>query len=72
MTITKRESFDEHAVSTLVHTHVVGAEILSNIAGEISFRLPIKASPNFPNLFDEFDAQQDKLGIDGKRVCVLV
>jgi ATP-binding cassette subfamily A (ABC1) protein 3 len=70
LTIVKAENFDEFALTKLIQSHVPAAEQLSNIAGEISFRLPVAASPQFPELFQTFDSNQSEYGITNYGISV--
>ena len=69
MTITKdREAGESHKVSAhlrgLVHQHIPFSEVLSDAAGEISFRLPFETSSTFPALFSDMDKTGKKHGIE--------
>ena len=70
LTITKGEGFDEAAVSSLLDASIPGVTPLSNIAAEISFRLPFQSSAHFADVFDQFDGQQARLGITGYGISV--
>ncbi len=56
-----KPKFDDRAVEDAIKaTTKVPAEVLSNIAGEISYRLPFAASRTFADLFEMFDAPNNK------------
>jgi hypothetical protein len=55
LTIVKAHNFNEAKVTQLIHSKIDGVTPLSNIAGEISFRLPFQSSHQFADVFDEFD-----------------
>ena len=70
LTITKALNFDEAAVSDLLHSSVPDVSPLSNIAAEISYRLPFQSSAHFADVFDAFDARQLEQGIAGYGISV--
>jgi hypothetical protein len=58
---TQKPAFDEKAVEDAIQTVTkCPAEVLSNIAGEIAYRLPFQASRTFADLFELFDAPNNK------------
>jgi len=59
-----------HGVEEMVKTHVSEAEVMSNVASEISFRLPLSASANFPGLFEAMESQKAQMGIDSYGISV--
>ena len=65
MTCTRQSSLaseaDTPALLGIVQKHVETAEILSDAAGEISFRLPLKDSGKFPEMFEELDENLESL-----------
>jgi len=50
-----------------VHVRGVTAEVLSDAANELSFRLPFEASPYFAELFDSLDSRLGELGVSFDR-----
>ena len=54
----------------LITSRIPDVTPLSNIAGEISFRLPFQSSAHFADVFDEFDQNKDKYGIDSYGISV--
>jgi hypothetical protein len=70
LTLTKGEKFDEPAVIRLIESSIPDASVLSNIAAEISFRLPFQSSPHFADVFDHFDSNQQKLGMVNYAISV--
>jgi hypothetical protein len=69
MTVCKdREAGESHQVSghirDLVHQHVPFSEVLSDAAGEISFRLPFEASSTFPVMLKDFHTNSKKHGVE--------
>ena len=61
---------DEDAIHDAIEAHVDSAELVNNIAGELSYKLPFAASPNFPDLFDTFDHNQQPWGIQSYGISV--
>lgn len=70
MTITKTEIADVPRIDKLVRQHVPEAEQLSNVAGEVSYRLPLAASGQFADMFEQIDAASKDLGIDAYGISV--
>jgi ATP-binding cassette subfamily A (ABC1) protein 3 len=63
LVMVKGEACNEAAISQLVKQIVPTAALLSNVGAEISFQLPVTASPKFPELFNTLDAQSESLDI---------
>ena len=61
---------DEDAIHDAIEARVDNAELVNNIAGELSYKLPFAASPNFPDLFDTFDQHQQPWGIQSYGISV--
>ena len=61
---------DEAAIQAAIEERVDNAELVNNIAGELSFKLPFAAEPQFPELFDAFDAHQQAWGIQSYGISV--
>ena len=57
LTLVKRESCDEDAISNLVKSHVPKAEIISAVGTEIQFVLTSESSQNFEALFSELESE---------------
>ncbi|MES1908431.1 MAG: hypothetical protein MHM6MM_001373 [Cercozoa sp. M6MM] len=57
-------------IKRCVLKHVPEASVLSDSAGEFSFRLPLECSAQFPDLFDELDARQAELNFESYGVSV--
>jgi len=72
LTITKQEGkgFNEREVSHMITSAIPDVSQLSNIAGEISYRLPFQSSAHFADVFDAFDQRQNELGIAGYGISV--
>ncbi len=70
LTLTKGEHFQESKVSELITSAIPDTSQLSNIAGEISYRLPFQSSAFFADVFDEFDSKQEEFGIVGYGISV--
>jgi len=70
LTLVKAPGFKESAVRRLLDSSIPDYSLLSNIAGEISFRLPFHASPHFADVFDRFDREQRELGITNYGISV--
>ncbi|GAB4821282.1 hypothetical protein N2152v2_008328 [Parachlorella kessleri] len=51
------------ALAALVKEHVAGAQLLTDSAGEVAFRLPREASPCFPALLRGVEARAGELGV---------
>lgn len=64
LTLTKAENMrDDSKAQTLLMQHVPTAELVSHVAGELSFRLPFAASGLFEALFRKFDEDKAGLGL---------
>jgi ATP-binding cassette, subfamily A (ABC1), member 3 len=50
------------ALSALVHTHVPAATVLSDAAGEVTYRLPFAEAASFSALFKELEGRSKDLG----------
>ncbi|CEO94857.1 hypothetical protein PBRA_003670 [Plasmodiophora brassicae] len=61
---------DTAAVSDIVRTHVPGSELLSDVAAEMAFRLPLSHASKFPGMFDDIDSKRGVLGIGSYGVSV--
>ena len=61
---------DDDAIQDAIVAHVPDAELVNNIAGELSYKLPFAASPHFPDLFDAFDRSQHQWGIQSYGISV--
>ena len=70
MTIVKEQSCREAEVQQAVTEHVPDAQIVNNVAGELSYKLPLAASPAFPDLFDLFDSRLRDWGIQSYGISV--
>ena len=70
LTLVKDANFNQDAVTELITSRIPDTSLLSNIAGEISFRLPFQSSPHFADVFDQFDFNQDKFGITSYGISV--
>ena len=54
----------------LIHTHIPTADRISDVGNEISYRLPLSASPQFPILFKMMDDRLYELGISNYALSV--
>ena len=71
LTITKEGGqCDDDAIHDAIMEHVEGAELVNNIAGELSYKLPFASSPHFPDMFDTFDRSQQQWGIQSVGISV--
>lgn len=70
LTIVKASGFDKAKISDLLHSKVPDVSELSDIAGEVAFRLPFQSSQYFADVFDVFDAEQAALGIASYGISV--
>ena len=59
----KSEKISSSVIREFVETHVPNTEVITDVAGEVSLRLPFDASANFPPLFDGLDQQSERFGI---------
>jgi len=66
--ITKGNQFNDNQIISLIQSHIAGMELLSNVAGELSVRLPHYQSNKFPDLFDEIDKNSQQLHIESYSV----
>lgn len=52
---------DSSPIISIIKKHVPGAEILSNIATDLSIQLPLANVANFPEMFNELDSKKAAL-----------
>jgi ATP-binding cassette subfamily A (ABC1) protein 3 len=57
-------------LARLVHTYVPTADRISDVGNEISYRLPLSASSQFPTLFSAMDQRMQQLGISNYAMSV--
>ena len=69
LTIVKRSSNASEMIQ-LIEKYIPDMTILTDIAGELSVRLPTASTPHFQTLFQEFDAKKQELGIHSYGVSV--
>src|SRR4051812_47286753 len=55
MTFSKRDKGPAIALKQLIKNYVNEADILTDVGTELSFRLPLTASPTFPQLLGDID-----------------
>lgn len=70
LTMVKEEGCDAHKVHSIVSRYVPQAKLLSNVGAEVSFQLPIAASPQFPSMFQQFDRSLAELRLSTYGVSV--
>lgn len=70
LTITKGDGFVKEKLVDLIRSVIPDATQLSDIAAEISFRLPFQSSGNFADLFDQFDRDAAGLGVGNYSISV--
>ncbi|CAH3155546.1 unnamed protein product, partial [Porites evermanni] len=70
LTLVKRESCDEDAISNLVKSYVPKAEIISAVGTEIQFVLTSESSQNFEALFSELENNLEQYGVTSFGVSV--
>ncbi len=58
-----RSTASSDAISKLIRSYVPEAQLLSDVASEVAFRLPYKSVASFPRLFDALDNGKQRLGI---------
>ena len=63
LTIVKEESFKGSELHHLVTTTIPDTKMLSNVGAEISYQLPLSASPVFSQLFESLNGGLSELGI---------
>ncbi|GFS03123.1 ATP-binding cassette sub-family A member 3 [Elysia marginata] len=63
MVVVKESGCDVSQVSTVVESHIPGAELESNVGAELSYILPQGQVRHFQALFTELEARQVQLGI---------
>jgi ATP-binding cassette subfamily A (ABC1) protein 1 len=54
----------DELLSETIRSHVEGAKMLSNVAAEVSYQLPLASSEAFPALFNELDSRGEELGLE--------
>jgi ATP-binding cassette subfamily A (ABC1) protein 3 len=60
MTVSKTSeatSEQSQALLSVIKEHVPAVEVLSDVAAEVSYRLPLTMSKAFPSMFDAIDGQ---------------
>eukprot|EP00854_Cymbomonas_tetramitiformis_P022622 gene22622-27306_t len=57
------EIYANQAVGKVVRKHVAEAEFIRAVAAELTFRLPLDATPLFPDLFRELEEEGAALGV---------
>ena len=57
LTLVKKESYDQEAITSLVKRHVPTAEIISCVGAEIQFVLSSESSQSFEALFYELESK---------------
>ena len=65
LTILKSATTEENQLTELVKHHVQGAYLSTNVASEISFKLPMQQTQNFASLLRVLEDKQDHFGITG-------
>mmetsp|Transcript_6132 Transcript_6132/g.22524 ORF Transcript_6132/g.22524 Transcript_6132/m.22524 type:complete len:1227 (-) Transcript_6132:417-4097(-) len=65
LTIIKNVDADVHALTDLVRSHVNGSFLATNVASEVSYKLPTEEAASFAPLLRELQNQQEGLGILG-------
>ena len=72
LTLEKKDAnhFDSEAMATLIRKHIDSALLLTDVGTEMAWQLPFSTSPNFPDLFDEFDKGMDTLGLESYGMSV--
>ncbi|GLE03144.1 hypothetical protein PINS_up012023 [Pythium insidiosum] len=63
LTLVKRDHCPEDALIRFINERVPRANLLSNVGAEIAFQLPLDASAEFPQLFEDLDSSLEKVGI---------
>jgi ATP-binding cassette subfamily A (ABC1) protein 3 len=70
-TVVKRpNAFQVDMLHSIVTRNCEGAEVLSDAAGEVSYRLPLHCAPKFPEMFDALDELKARIGFDSYGVSV--
>jgi ATP-binding cassette subfamily A (ABC1) protein 3 len=69
MTVSKKPNANEGALLKLMNT-LDHHDLLSNAAGEISFRLPFSQAKNFPALFRQLDERMAEWGMESYGISV--
>ena len=57
-------------VTAMITQHITGAELDQNVGSELSYILPDNEAKNFPAMFTELEAKQDKLRIQSYGLSV--
>jgi energy-coupling factor transporter ATP-binding protein EcfA2 len=70
MTIVKEQHCREEDVQQAITDRVPDAQIVNNVAGELSYKLPLAASPAFPDMFDLLDSHLRDWGIQSYGISV--
>lgn len=55
-------SISSAPIISLITKHISNANVTTDVWSEISFQLPMEEVPKFACMFEEIDAQKDKLG----------
>ncbi|KAJ7376779.1 hypothetical protein OS493_032513 [Desmophyllum pertusum] len=70
LTLVKKESYDQDAITNLVKHYVPTAEIISSVGAEIQFVLSSENAQNFEALFSELENKLEEYGITSFGVSV--
>lgn len=70
MTFVKSRESSAGAIASLVQQHVSTAEVVSDVAAELTMLLPKDASSRFPPLFAQLESERAALGIESYGVSV--
>jgi len=72
MTIEKKDvhTFNSQSMIDLVQSRIKDATVLTDVGTELTFQLPFTSSQGFQPLFEHFDANESKLGIQSYGMSV--
>ena len=70
LNLVKERHCREDEVQQAVAQHVPDAAIVNNVAGELSYKLPLAASAAFPDLFDLLDSRLKDWGLQSYGISV--
>lgn len=70
LTVDKKEGANSAPIVAHVRKSVNKCNVLSDVAGEVSFQLPLGESSKFPDMFDALDAKKGQWGINSYGVSV--
>ena len=64
MTVVKSKNCDVEKLKQLIQQRIPSATLENDVGAELSYILPNESAPLFPALFELFENESDKLGVE--------